>query len=112
MKTTETREPKCAEVVRARVGRKMLIVAYVRKKNGAKLYWFYVGQVVADQLRNTRLPVWAQMEMIEGTDHPFFYRLTLAQTTNVQRLDKLSGNAPLQLFKSKPKKPLCKPQPS
>ena len=91
-----TREPESAEAIRARklVGRKMLIVsagpnvcgkpiAFIRKKNGGKLFWFYVGLVVAEQLQNARLPVWATMRMVEGNKHAY-YLLTFAETIHAK----------------------------
>jgi hypothetical protein len=65
-----------------------------RLRNGGDCYWFHVGTVVAEQLRTTRLPTWAMMQMYKGTKHPFFYKLNFAQTTSVERIKPCSE--PLQ----------------
>jgi hypothetical protein len=92
--------------------------AYVRFENAGPLFWFYTGVVVAEQLRNVRLPVWAVMRLVEGSKHPY-YTLTLAElarTTLTQdsiyhapfgaKFKKLSGGDALQPLKDN----LCKQQ--
>lgn len=59
--------------------------AVIRKTNGGELLWFYPGKVVTEQLNNTRLPTWATMQIIEGKNFPY-YKLTLAETANVERI--------------------------
>jgi len=94
---SDAAEPLC-EFIQARqlVGQAILIVgtardcgrpiAFVRKQNSGKLFAFYVGQIVSEQLRSVRAPTWATMQMVKSTKHPFFYKLFFAETTNVERI--------------------------